>query len=148
MKSFLKYTLLFVAFAALAAAPAMKSYKVWNSGFEAGLVTPTLDANKATLFPTYTYSQTNNDDTIAITPNYSDNHYVVDSLSQTTLIEVTPGSNLIGGEDLYLQCSKRDSTVRTVYVKTGATIIDTIVANSVNTAHYKYNGTRFYPVKH
>lgn len=104
-----------------------------------------IDSSKVYTFPSFKYREPLSwDDTVAVSVTDLETYVTADSLAGNTLVNISRNAYVYAGAKLYLKLSSTATdTLRTVYVKDGSTVVDTITVGRLSYRNYFYNGYTF-----
>lgn len=123
--------------------------QVYYNGKNAKFTFPRgIDSNKVYTFPTYKYrEQLSWDDTLAVSVTDLETYFSADSIANTSLVNISRNAYVYPGAKLYLKLSSTATdSIRTITVKDGSTIVDTLYVGRLTYANYFYNGYTFQKV--
>ncbi len=102
-----------------------------------------IEASRTYTMASYKYRDLAYDDTLNVSVTDLETYVNCDSMTGNTYAIITVSDYVYAGAKLFLRFANND-TIRTVYVKKGSTVIDTVMVADKNTCRtYLYNGTSF-----
>lgn len=106
-----------------------------------------IEASRNYTFPTFkSRSIAYDNDTVNISVTDLETYATCTGITGTTYALITVDQYVLAGAKLFVRFGNND-TVQTVFIKQGATVVDTVIVNSRNVCReYLYNGTAFVPV--
>lgn len=114
------------------------------SGKKAQFTAPRgITANANYLFPTFKTTNTvYADDTTSVTITDLETYLTIDSISQTSWLLITNASYILPGAKIFLHAEWDGTAPRTLYIKRGSAVIDTLVVADYTTDRtYVWNGS-------
>lgn len=141
----MKKILIVTTMLALAVTATFAQGPFFISGKKAQFTTPKgITVNRDYTFPTFANSELEyNNDTVTLEVKELETYVDFDSVSATSWLLLSPKTYITAGAKVYLH-AESDGTPRTLYVKQGSYVVDTIVLGVNHTQRtYIYNGTKF-----
>jgi len=130
---------------AMAALPNQATAQLYYNGKNVSFKFPRgVDSSRNYTFPTFKYRDLAYDDTLAISVTDLETYVNCDTMTDNAYAIITKSDYVYPGAKLLLKlASSRTDSLRTVYVKQGTTVIDTILVGRTAYRNYFYNGVTF-----